>query len=133
VETQIWCCDTCGESITDPKAGLVVWKTIDDDDPAVAVRGYDFKIVHKTLSADQRAECDPGNKAGYFSSMDVADFLGADGLTQLLGMLAVGPMRPSSPETPAKRKVLCLSWSQRWSTAPKERHSRSREPAIARL
>lgn len=62
---------------------LVIWR---EDEQR---RAYDFQIVHK--SVDGR-NCDPGDQAGYEDSLEVSNFLGHNGASELLSMLSRGPI-----------------------------------------
>jgi hypothetical protein len=73
----VWQCDTCGDNITQPGKGLVVWRTDDDH------RDYDFRIVH--MNMDGRS-CDPGADRG-FLFVHLSRFLGDDGLVRELSLL----------------------------------------------
>jgi len=79
-----WTCDMCGDQITDPEKGLVISQRDGD------FRSHDFKIVHKNGVGGPG--CDPGNASGYVESMDLADGLGLDGQSGLLGRLSAGPI-----------------------------------------
>lgn len=78
----------CDKTITGPERGMVVWKHENG-------KGYDFKVVHKTFDNEPTKGCDPGSELGFGASMPMSEFLGADGLAQLLGMIAVGPLKGS--------------------------------------
>lgn len=78
-----WYCDTCGDKIVDPTTSLVVWR-LDD-----MGRGYDYRVVHKSIGG---RECDPGNEAGFLHSLEISNFLGAEGVAHLLSYLSQGPI-----------------------------------------
>jgi hypothetical protein len=87
-----WTCDTCGERVSDPARALVVWQVghAGEDGPSLY---REFRIVHKTFrnEPDPR-DCDPGNEGGFTHSLELDNFLGADGLTRLLSFLSAGPL-----------------------------------------
>lgn len=86
-----WTCDTCGEPITDPARGLVVWRIEDGI-------YTDFRIVHKTFRSEpDPRDCDPGDEAGYTMNLELDNYLGPDGLTMLLGCLSNGPLMGGGP------------------------------------
>jgi hypothetical protein len=87
-----WACDVCDDPVTaDPSDGLVVWRSERTD---TGIRLFDFKIVHKTnLGAPEPRRCDPDNAAGYWSSLDLQQLLGAEGLALLLSWLSAGPLK----------------------------------------
>lgn len=77
-----WACDHCGDQITDPNLGLVVWR----DEDRVA---HDFRVVHKSVHG---RHCDPGAESGFTSSTEISNFLGDLGQAKLLSFLSVGPV-----------------------------------------
>jgi hypothetical protein len=81
---QAWRCDTCGELITDPAEGLVVWRTDDGH------RGYDYLVVHQSRSGRR---CDPEAQRGYIANLPLSSFLGPDGAAMMLGWLSYGPIK----------------------------------------
>lgn len=85
-----WYCDSCGEAITDPNLSLATWR--EDKD----LRGYDYRIVHKNTGG---RSCDPGSPAGFRASTEVSNYLGADGLAELLAHLSLGPLIASSGDS----------------------------------
>jgi hypothetical protein len=87
-----WTCDTCGEPVSDPARALVVWQVRHDEEDGPSLY-REFRIVHKTFrnEADPR-DCDPGNEGGFTDSLELDNFLGADGLTRLLSFLSAGPL-----------------------------------------
>lgn len=88
---ETWVCDECGDEISEVSEGTVIWKSDAQDEH----RAYDFRIVHKNLGA-AREGCDPGNKAGYQSNLDIAEFIGDGGVAHLLAFLSIGPLRQPS-------------------------------------
>lgn len=78
-----WTCDVCGEGITDPNSGLVVWRR------GVNLSHYGFKVVHKSIGG---LDCDSGAAAGYTSNLDISAFLGEEGQARLLAFLRPGPL-----------------------------------------
>ena len=94
---ESWDCDSCGQLVTAaPNHGVVIWGVTDDG------RSFDYRIVHKTMDEDPGStRCDHGSAGGYPSSLDLRQFLGADGLTMLLSWLNAGPIRgDDSPPKP---------------------------------
>lgn len=74
-----WYCDVCNKKIDSVANGYIVWH-----DPAIPGQGpHGFKIIHQ-------GTCDIG---GHNSSTALGDYLGADGLTQLLSHLSYGPIQ----------------------------------------
>jgi len=92
---DLWYCDSCGESITEPGKSLVIWRE-DADGPA-----HDFRLVHK--STDGR-KCDPGFKGGYSPSNDISIYLGPEGTQRLLSHLSSGPLMTLA-QGPSSRTV----------------------------
>lgn len=74
---ECWMCDVCARTIESVGEGYVVWRVEDDHE------NRDFKIIHK-------GRCDP--RGPYAFSLPLKDFLGADGLTQLLSFFSAGPL-----------------------------------------
>jgi hypothetical protein len=68
-------CDVCGQVITNPHEGYVVWKRDEKR------RGCDFQIIH-------HAKCDDGKSP---SSLPLEDFLGPKGMIELLTLVDPGP------------------------------------------
>jgi len=79
----IWYCDVCGEPITDPARGYVVW-THDHQG-----RDTGFKIIHQ-------GKCDDSLNP---SSCALPDLLGPNGLNYLLAKMSYGPLATSSKPT----------------------------------
>lgn len=73
-----WYCDICDEVIEDIAKGYVVWKNNDDR------RDYSFRIIHQS-------KCDPRDV--YPCSSALEDFVGPDGLSNLLANLSLGPFK----------------------------------------
>lgn len=88
---QSWTCDSCGGQIDDANMSLVVWR---EDEQG---RGYDYQIVHK--NTDGR-KCDPGDQGGFEDSLEVSNFLGPNGASELLAMLSNGPIANSAQGMP---------------------------------
>lgn len=88
---QAWLCDVCGKPVTSESGeGIVTWRT---DRAAGSLEDYDFKLVHKTIDSDPEPKrCDPGNAQGFYGSLDLEKFVGADGLAMLLSWLSAGPI-----------------------------------------
>lgn len=80
-----WRCDVCGEDIKDPDDGYVIWKSNDQH------KGHDFKIIHT-------GRCDKSSHL-YSMSSALTDFLGERGLTVLLSMLSLGPIKAKLGQT----------------------------------
>lgn len=78
-----WRCDTCGKPITDPRLGMVVWRDTNEGSY------ISFKIVHKNIDGRR---CDPGINADYESSLEIDNFLGTDGLAELLSWISPSPL-----------------------------------------
>jgi hypothetical protein len=72
----VWYCDVCGDRIA-AKDGYVVWKTTDD------LKSSGFKIIHQ-------GRCD---RRDYPASAALSDFLGPEGVAQLLAFLSLGPIK----------------------------------------
>ena len=79
-----WICDICGDKISTPGVGHVIWRE-SDERPA-----HDFKIVHTSM--DGRRCWTIAEQAGYRSSLPLEEFLGADGVALLLSWLSWGPV-----------------------------------------
>ncbi len=75
---ESWYCDVCDEKIEDVNKGYVIWKVSDES------KHHDFKIIHQK-------KCD--SKNDYPLSKALKDFIGEDGLTSLLSMLSLGPIK----------------------------------------
>ncbi len=73
-----WYCDVCGEVIEDVKKGYVIWKSTEE------MKDYGFKIIHQN-------KCDP--RDNYPLSGALEDFLGEDGISELLSFLSIGPVK----------------------------------------
>ncbi|SRR5712691_9830357 len=87
-----WSCDTCGGPVTDPDGALVVWRETRE-------RTFrDFRIVHKSPSPAPGSGCAPSARSGYACSLELGQFLGADGLTMLLSWLSTGPLISGDPQ-----------------------------------
>ena len=71
-----WYCDKCGGEIP-KKDGYVIWKTGDD------LKAHGFRIIHVT-------KCD--NDRSYIASSALEDFLGENGLSNLLSKISLGPL-----------------------------------------
>jgi hypothetical protein len=81
-------CDVCGDRIA-AKDGYVVWKTTDD------LKSSGFKIIHQ-------GRCD---RRDYPASAALSDFLGPEGVAQLLAFLSLGPIKRRIGQTMKKRGV----------------------------
>lgn len=79
-----WYCDVCHEPIQDVEHGYVIWKSDESS------RACHFKIIHQ-LKCDQN---------DYMSSAALKDFLGVDGLTKLLSMISLGPIKGANGDGP---------------------------------
>lgn len=79
-----WRCDKCGGPVTAAN-GYVVWADKLEED-------HSFRIIHQKL-------CDDSHR--YMSSLPLADFLGADGLSKLMTFLSFGPLS----ETPGEEVI----------------------------
>ena len=77
-------CDACGNLIESVPHGYVVYNTTDDG------LDHDFQIIHQS-------KCDDRSRS---KSLDLASFLGVEGLVQLTSMLTPGPiiMETQKPE-----------------------------------
>jgi hypothetical protein len=75
----VWYCDLCGKRIEDAKNGVVVWNRDKDNDSNC----YDFKIIHHNKCGQQ-----PPNTSWLY----LTDFIGHDGLGNLLSHLSCGPV-----------------------------------------
>lgn len=73
-----WICDSCQNEIDNPSGALVVWR-MDSE-----FHYGDFRIVHKG------PRCDPERD---MLSLELSDFVGANGLALLLSWLSLGPIR----------------------------------------
>ena len=69
-----WICDHCNSPINNAAAGIAVWDTDDTN------RDHSFRIVHKNT-------CDGGRQHKWAS---LSEFVGADGLANLLSFLSRG-------------------------------------------
>lgn len=74
---SIWYCDACSEEIKAVSDGYVIWKATDDYKP------HSFKIIHS-------GRCDDDTHP---LSNALEDFLGPDGLANLLSFLSLGPIK----------------------------------------
>ncbi len=72
-----WTCDECGGDVVLDE-GFVVWARLPTGDG-------DFRVIHKE-------RCDPGNRSHAYSQ-SLADFVGVDGLTNLMSFLSLGPLK----------------------------------------
>ena len=72
-----WICDVCGEIIECPEEGYVVW-SVDTD-----LRSHSFKIIHQGKCDDRHTD----------SSIALPDLLGLNGMSQLLALITVGPLK----------------------------------------
>ena len=70
-----WYCDVCGQKITDPDSGYVIWHTSTNP-----IKFHGFKIIHQNKCDDNTCP----------SSAALSDFLGEAGLTYLLTFLSQG-------------------------------------------
>lgn len=83
-----WRCDVCGEWVT-PADGYVVWGYVGDH------LRTGFQIIHRG-----RKGCDDHSKP---ASSALGDFLGPDGFTRTIALMATGPiMRNQSPDAEFK-------------------------------
>ena len=73
----IWYCDFCKEPIEDVNNCYVIWKCTEKG------AYYSFKIIH-SVKCDQREV--------YDRSLPIKEFLGIDGITNLLSFLSLGPI-----------------------------------------
>ena len=80
---ESWYCDVCGEKIEDVNKGYVIWKSSDK------LKYHDFKIIHQK-------KCDLKN---HRASRALKDFIGDYGLTSLLSMLSLGPIKSTYGQT----------------------------------
>jgi len=80
----VWYCDVCGDRIEDSSKGYVIWQTSKD------MKGRNFKIIHQ-------GQCD---QRDFHSSAALNDFLGIEGLTNLLSFLSLGPIKKQIGQTP---------------------------------
>ena len=91
--TTSWVCDFCGESIESAERGWVEWIRLPNVD-GLPVPGCNIRIVHHKSDLPNRLGCqystsrDPVTHSGSISDDALANFLGPDGLTRLLGMIA---------------------------------------------
>lgn len=76
---SIWYCDSCGEKISLPGEGYVLWKSRND-------RFHAFRVVHQD-------KCDDGSDE---HSLPLAELLGPSGLTRLISWLSAGPILSGS-------------------------------------
>lgn len=90
MELGPWYCDVCGETIRTVDEGYVIWQ----DGPGGRSEG--FLVIHQ-------GRCD--SKKDYPNSYALEDFIGADGLQQLLGFLSPGPLKLGSLNSPERRPV----------------------------
>jgi len=81
-------CDVCGEVITTPEDGYVIWKSDKDH------RDYGFRVIHN-------GKCDIDH---YPSSKALAELVGPEGLSYLMSFLSVGSLR-ADPEHPTRTQV----------------------------
>lgn len=79
-----WACDGCGQQITNPLQGLLTWRQTED------FRGYDSQLVHKNIEG---RSCDPGDRNGFTSSLEIEYVTGLEGQAWLLSLLSVGPLK----------------------------------------
>jgi hypothetical protein len=78
-----WICDTCGELISSPEKGLIVWNTDTE------LQKHSFHIAHK-------GKCDDRS---FQQSLGLGDLLGLKGQAHLLSFLSYGPLINSQGRT----------------------------------
>lgn len=88
-----WTCDTCGEPILRTEDGWVEWIEFHTPD---GEKGRDLRLVHIRPASPTGRRCQFNQDAerlrdgGLVADVHLADFLGVDGLMELLSMLAEG-------------------------------------------
>ena len=91
--TTSWFCDFCGESIETAAAGYVEWIRLPGP-TGLPAPGRRIRIVHHKWDTPDRIGCqysrsrDPVTHEEGISDDALVEFLGPDGLTRLLAMLA---------------------------------------------
>ncbi len=91
-----WYCDTCGGVIELVTKGCVVWKCQDLTEQR-RLRFHSFRIIHPTniqlVTSGQTIinlpNCDPGKD--FIRHAPLTDFVGINGLSNLLANLSLGP------------------------------------------
>jgi hypothetical protein len=83
-----WYCDVCGELISTPEEGYVIWN-VDEEH-----LDHGFLVIHN-------GKCD---NPKYPSSIALADLVGPDGLSHLMAFLSVGSLR-ADPDYPTKPSI----------------------------
>lgn len=76
-----WFCDTCNEVIESPEEAFIIWESQDELDT-------DFRIIHG-------GRCDDRSLT---SSTPLTDYLGPDGLSNMLSSLSAGPIKNTQGE-----------------------------------
>lgn len=77
---KVWYCDVCHKKIENPAEANVIWRKDSSD------KLCNFKIVHKKSRSEDG--CD--DNITYPFSLDLANFLGVNGLSALTSMLSSG-------------------------------------------
>lgn len=91
--TTSWVCDFCGELIEPAEQGYVEWIRLPGPTDLPA-SGRGIRIVHHKWDTPDRIGCqysrshDPATQQGNISDDALVNFLGPDGLTRLLQMIA---------------------------------------------
>ena len=89
---QGWTCDSCGGLISDVEEGWVEW--IDYTDESGNRKGRDLRLVHHNAIDSENTQCqfdsarERAKDGGSISDLPLKCFLGPDGLTALLAMIA---------------------------------------------
>ena len=95
--TTSWFCDSCGGLIEAAGRGWVEWVRLPGPTGSPP-RGRGIRIVHHTWDTPNRFGCQysgtraPAARGGGVSDDALVEFLGPDGLTRLLGMIAEGSL-----------------------------------------
>jgi hypothetical protein len=107
---KAWICDECGEIIGDARDGFVEWLSGRTFPPgstdSVQEGPHGFRIVHVTSASPRESrggECYKYSHSPERQDLPLKNFLGADGLVQLLSKVDVGEFHdPDRRERPAK-------------------------------
>ncbi|SRR6266481_905934 len=97
-----WLCSECGEVIKKAEDGWVEWLNTPIDDPEHDYRGSGLRLVHHLPASPRKLKREMGcqyngnvefqKNRSLVSDNSLSDFVGADGLMQLLAMLAENKM-----------------------------------------
>jgi hypothetical protein len=89
MKTKSWFCDKCSGPIQEATDGWVQW--IEARQPDDTRRGRDLQLVHHLKRACRfDAAVEKAKDGGSIRDDSLREFLGADGLTRLLGLIVEG-------------------------------------------